>query len=60
MNLGDYSLYVISGKNKRRFRIRELPRQVSFKYWQWFSYENEPDTTAAETHHDPKSINKTE
>jgi putative membrane protein len=40
LNLGDFSLYVISGKNKRRFRVRELPRQFSFKYWQWFSHKN--------------------
>ncbi len=48
LHLGDFSLYVISGNNKRRFRVRELPRQFSFKYWNWFSHENEKNITAEE------------
>jgi putative membrane protein len=48
LGLGDFSLYVISGKSKRIFRVRELPKQTSFKYWQWFSHEKKNDITAGE------------
>jgi putative membrane protein len=58
LNLGDFSLYVISGKNKRRFRVRELPRQFSFKYWQWFSHEKEKDSATKEDTMIQNSINK--